>query len=103
MILNKENFLDAVVGDKKAWIICLLKNNSDVLVKFTKIDGTIRNMHCTLKEGKCPAWIKENELDIIRVQKDPIIRRITVWDLEKQDWRSFRIDSIEQITIGTEI
>lgn len=68
----------------------VLHSSEPVVVTFTKVDGTKRDMHCTLKdffipankEAKSTKQIKEN-LDIIRV-----------YDLESSGWRSFRIDSV---------
>jgi len=56
-------------------------------VMFTKKDGTIRHMKCTLNPMIAPkileAKTQKNNPDII-----------PVWDLEKMQWRSFRSDSI---------
>jgi hypothetical protein len=63
----------------------LLKQNV-VEVTFIKRDGSERHMRCTLQD----------ELIGIRTyskRKEPD-DMVTVWDLEKQAWRSFRTDSI---------
>jgi len=59
-------------------------------VTFTKKDGTDRNMRCTLREEMVPteAWpTGENT----RKSSDEVI---AVFDLEKDDWRSFRVNSV---------
>ena len=63
-----------------------------VNVKFTKIDGTERIMKCTLME----AIIKPHDKKTDRVKKvnSDIL---SVWDVEKEGWRSFRFDSIISI------
>lgn len=68
-------------------------HNGVVVVSFTKSNGELREMRCTLRtdmipqtpvvEGKTPK--KEN----------PDIQ--AVWDVEKQAWRSFRFDSVNTI------
>ena len=68
-------------------------HNGVVVVSFTKANGELREMRCTLRadmipqtpvvEGKTPK--KEN----------PDIQ--VVWDVEKQAWRSFRFDSVNTI------
>jgi hypothetical protein len=70
-------------------IVDVLKSNV-VMVSFTKANGEQRDMSCTLMPSKLPAIdLKEDKkprkenLDVIRV-----------FDLEKQAWRSFRVDSI---------
>lgn len=58
-------------------------------VKFVKADGSIRTMHCTLnlegEEGIQPTFSSNP-------QANPT--SITVWDLEKQAWRQFKVDSV---------
>lgn len=63
-----------------------------VNVKFTKLDGTIRDMKCTLAES----IIKPHEKKTDREKKinEDII---SVWDIDKEGWRSFRYDSIISI------
>lgn len=61
-------------------------------VTFTKKDGTERIMNCTLQEGVMVAHEKTTD----RV-KEENTELIAVWDLDKQAWRSFRLDSIKSI------
>jgi hypothetical protein len=60
-------------------------------VAFTKVNGETRIMHCTLKENLIPEQISVEELTNTRKGSPNVI---AAWDVEKQDWRSFRIDSI---------
>jgi len=66
----------------------LLLKSQVITVHFTKVDGTARAMQCTLKESLVPQVEKKTE----RVKKanDDVC---TVYDVEKNDWRSFRYDS----------
>ena len=59
----------------------------DVTVKFNKVDGSVRVMRCTLKEGAFP----EPKGDGKRKINTDVL---SVWDLEKNAWRSFKTDSI---------
>ena len=62
-------------------------------VTFTKVDGTERKMNCTLNyeyipEDKKPQNLYKGEkvmenLDILKV-----------FDTDKQDWRSFRVENV---------
>jgi len=63
-----------------------------VNIKFTKVDGTERVMKCTLVES----IVKPHEKTTEREKKinDNIV---SVWDVEKDGWRSFRYDSILEI------
>lgn len=63
-----------------------------VEVKFTKKDGTERVMKCTLQESDIPEESKPKGSN--RVKSDDSLR---VFDVEKNEWRSFRWDSIKSI------
>lgn len=71
-------------------IVQLLKNET-VDIEFTKKDGTVRLMTCTLKEDRLPAQIDLEEA----VQKKKVNPDIlAVFDVFNQGWRSFRWDSL---------
>ena len=61
---------------------------------FIKADGTQRIMHCTLMKKFLPEQIDVEEYIS---DKSKSQEALAVWDLEKQDWRSFRLDRIEEI------
>lgn len=61
-----------------------------VTVNFKKKDNSQRKMVCTLNEEYLPD-IDEKEIKRTKSENN---EAIAVWDLEKQAWRSFRIDSI---------
>jgi hypothetical protein len=63
------------------------------IVKFTKVDGEHRNMLCTLREDKLP------EKKTTTRSKKPNDSILSVWDLEKNDWRAFKIDNVEQVSV----
>ena len=81
-------------------LITKLKENVCV-VSFKKKDGTNRNMKCTLKESVVPKATKEDPLSQkkIRALNEEVV---PVWDVEKESWRSFRVDSVITIGICTE-
>jgi hypothetical protein len=58
-------------------------------VTFTKADGTTREMLCTLKEEFLPEVNPDTASS--RKENDDVVN---VWDVEKDGWRSFRIDSV---------
>lgn len=64
----------------------------ETTVVFTKKDGTERKLLCTLAENKIPS--EKTPKNSGKVKSD---EAIAVFDLEKQDWRSFRWDSVKQI------
>lgn len=67
-------------------IVNFLKENVAEVV-FTKVDGTSRTMKCTLKSEFLPP-----QMDI--EEYTPRKNAVAVWDLEKDSWRSFRVDSM---------
>lgn len=81
-------------------LINKLKENICV-VSFKKKDGTNRNMKCTLKENVIPKATKEDPLSQkkIRALNEEVL---PVWDVEKEGWRSFRVDSVSFIGVCTE-
>ena len=67
----------------------ILKNNV-ISISFTKVDGSKREMKCTLKEELLPELQVSSSLS----KKQENEHVLPVWDLEKNSFRSFRIDSV---------
>ena len=84
-------------------------------VLFIKKDGTLREMKCTLMPSILPAvenkLVEENRgsqppeevlpiftegagVDEFKKEKVSVL---SVWDIEKSEWRSFRMDSIKEV------
>mgnify|MGYP003660898410 CR=1 FL=1 len=66
-------------------------NEGIISVLFTKKDGTERLMECTLHEDYVP------EIKGTKAINPDVI---AVYDIEAEGWRSFRWDSIKNVTIG---
>ena len=60
------------------------------IVTFTKVDGEQRVMPCTLHETHTPLVESKGT----KKANDNIVN---VWCIDKQDWRSFRVDSVTDI------
>ena len=73
------------------WLVSHLKFGP-VEVTFTKKDGTERTMKCTLKEELMLPY--EKKTDRVKEQSN---ETLAVYDLEKESWRSFRLDSIKRV------
>jgi hypothetical protein len=69
---------------------------SDVSVTFTKADGTERVMKCTLKPEMLPK-VEVKESVTPRKESSTSMR---VFDLEKNEWRSFTIKNIKKIELS---
>lgn len=75
----------------RKWLISHMKMGP-MSVTFTKKDGTERLMNCTLKaELLPPQEIKES------ATKKENTDTIRVFDLEKQEWRSFTVKSVKKV------
>lgn len=82
----------------KNWVKGLLHDeNGNLCITFTKKDGTSRNMFCTLAESKIPADKQPKSQETDSQTSGSACR---VFDTEKQEWRSFRWDSILEVKHG---
>ena len=95
---------DQVKEQIREWVRGLLQN-SEVTVTFTKADGTDRDMLCTLDHSRIPVSIVKpvQSVDGIvreskKPKKEPDPHSIRVFDLEKQEWRSFRFERLRKVT-----
>ena len=64
----------------------------EMYIEFEKKDGTLRKMRCTLKD--VPEYERKIESEAPRKKNEGVM---SVFDLDKSDWRSFRIDSIKTV------
>jgi len=62
-------------------------------VTFTKVNGETRIMPCTLKEDLVPK-IESKGI------KKPNESVVSVWCLDKKEWRSFRVDNVVDLQIN---
>jgi hypothetical protein len=76
------------------WLTGMLKINESVTVTFTKKDGTERVMNCTLKPELLPEAKPVAEGKEPRKESTTSIR---VYDLEKQEWRSFTTKNVTKV------
>ena len=75
-------------------IITALKNGV-CTVTFTKVNGELREMPCTLQEDLVPKYERKTP---IKEAADKEPATLSVWCTDKNAWRSFRIDSVKAIT-----
>lgn len=78
----------------KDWVRGLLHdiNVKNLCITFTKTDGTDREMRCTLIEARIPT--DKAPKGTGRETTDAVQR---VFDLDKQEWRSFKWDSVKEV------
>jgi hypothetical protein len=76
----------------------LLKENT-LLVKFQKINGEIREMKCTLKQDVVPPY-QSKDSSKKKTENDNVI---AAWDVNKKEFRSFRLDLLQEYHIFNEL
>ena len=64
-------------------------------VTFTKVNGEIRHMPCTLKTELLPP-VDSNKLNEEKTRKQNP-DNISVWCTDKNEWRSFKIANVQKI------
>ena len=71
----------------------LIKNlqKRTMRITFTKVNGEERVMDCSLQEHIVPATKYTD-----RKQNEEVL---PVWDINKGEWRSFRVDSVTNIEL----
>ena len=71
----------------------LIKNlqKRTMRITFTKVNGEERVMDCTLQEHMVPPTNPDN-----RKENETVL---PVWDINKGEWRSFRLDSVTNIEV----
>lgn len=70
-------------------------NKGEVLISFTKVDGTPRSMKCTLNMDFVPT--DKHPIGKVEYKSPEGVQ--PVFDLEAQGWRSFRWDSLESYAV----
>lgn len=73
--------------------------HSRCVVKFTKINGEVREMPCTLREDivpKRPIVAEARQSERIVKENEKVI---TVWCTDKQEWRSFRLENLLELRL----
>lgn len=73
--------------------------NGIATVTFTKADGTLREMRCTLMPEHLPPQLLQEAAPISEKIRAENPNALAVWDLDANGWRSFRLDSISLIEV----
>ena len=64
-------------------------------VTFTKVDGSVRTMPCTLQASALPARDAEKLHETRLVN----YKTVSAWCLDKSEWRSFRTANVTHIKV----
>ena len=89
----------------RSQLLELLRSGHNIIVKFKKSDGTERSMLSTLNVNIIPDnfWPKGGNVDFIdSADSKPVAEKsennLIVFDIEKQGWRCFKIDSVLEVS-----
>ena len=63
-------------------------------VTFTKVNGELRHMPCTLKTELLPAVVSESITD---KKKKINLDNLSVWCTDKNEWRSFKVANVQEV------
>lgn len=63
-------------------------------ITFTKVDGTERVMKATLDRSLLPEQMDVEEYISEKRQNEDVL---AVWDVEKEGWRSFRLENVTRV------
>ena len=87
------NWNEYTVDQKNQWLRSALAQ--DLNITFTKVDGTLRTMPCTLRSDALPA-VSISEQKKSKVYKSDTL---SVWCLDKREWRSFRVMNVQKVEV----
>jgi hypothetical protein len=78
-----------------------LLHTGECVVEFTKVNGEVRTMPCTLNEALIPPLpahdtntVNPINFPAPKKEKKPNLDVMSVWCLDKKEWRSFRIANV---------
>lgn len=92
--MTKEN----VIGEVKSVIelLKMLRKEKEIIVQFEKKDKTTRLMKCTLDFNSIPTKKRPKGVDLPKIlSKMQQNKILSVFDVEKQDWRSIPFSKLE--------
>jgi hypothetical protein len=69
-------------------------------VTFTKVNGEVRTMPCTLRKDLVPVYERKTP---VKEASEKESATLSVWCIDKQAWRSFRVDSVTDFKIHLEL
>ena len=86
---NNEELLKS--PEFKDWLIGLLSDKNPTTITFLKKDGATRKMRCTRNMDNIPS---EHHPKVGMIESTGCMR---VFDLDKNEWRSFIIENVKRI------
>jgi hypothetical protein len=83
------------ITQRRAIILNEIKNKT-CIIEFTKVDGTKREMPCTLDTSLMPppAVTEHHKTKLFKPEV------MSVWCTDKQAWRSFRVENVISVKVA---
>lgn len=78
--------------ERNSWLKSLLSQGI-YDVTFTKVNGEVRTMPCTLMPSRLP----KKEINESNKSKTRSIDALSVWCLDKHEWRSFKVMNVTEV------
>jgi hypothetical protein len=73
-----------------------LLSQHDCEVTFTKVNGELRTMPCTLRTEAMPQRVVTEEYQTTRLYKP---ETLSVWCLDKSEWRAFKVANVKEVRV----
>jgi hypothetical protein len=91
--------IEQSIGERENELLSVLRSSDEgIWVNFEKKDGSEREMLCTLNEGLIP--VDKQPKTSNETSTRTIGSALPVFDINKGEWRSFRWDSINSVTVN---
>ena len=91
--------IEQSIGERENELLSVLRSSDEgIWVNFEKKDGSEREMLCTLSGGLIPEDKKPKTSS--EASTSTIGSALPVFDINKGEWRSFRWDSINSVTVN---
>lgn len=97
IIYENATLEDLDIQDRNRELTHLLSEH-DCEVTFTKVNGELRTMPCTLQASAIPA----KPVDIGSNSNEKRLRSLdvlSVWCLDKSEWRAFKVANVREIRV----
>jgi len=86
----------ATLESRTKHISAFFKEHKKVLVKFTKIDGSLREMPSTLHESLIPGLSADWAPEESSKKTNPTV--MSVYCTDAKGWRSFKLENVINVT-----
>ena len=93
--MNTIELQGSTAEDRNTWLKNILTNGV-YAITFTKVNGEVRTMPCTLKASMLPVRVPVDE-SAEKKTRVPKVDNISVWCTDKNEWRSFKVMNVTQV------